>query len=69
MLLPTPVRFVKLVLDGNRPSVACPYLIGANLTALRKEDGGVRLIAVGGTLRWLVAKVAGKAVMEDMASL
>ena len=42
---------------------------GANLIALRKKDGGVRPIAVGCTLRRLVAKCANSSVEENMAKL
>ena len=37
--------------------------------ALNKKSGGVRPIAVGCTLRRLVAKVAGFSVVDDMAAL
>ena len=33
---------------------------------VRKKNRGIRPIAVGGTLRWLVAKIAGGKVMERM---
>ena len=39
------------------------------MTALSKEDGGVRPIAVGLTLRRLVAKVAGFQVRDEMSDL
>ena len=45
------------------------FFFGANLIALQKKDGGVRPIAVGCTLRRLVAKVAGGKVMDAMGSL
>ncbi len=37
--------------------------------ALQKKCGGIRPIAVGCTLRRLVAKVAGFSVVGDMAAL
>ena len=61
--------FIKLVLEGDVPVSARPYFFGANLVALGKKDGGVRPIAVGCTLRRLVAKVAGRGVMEEMGAL
>ena len=47
----------NLLLSGGVPCAVQPLLYGANLVALRKPDGGVRPIAVGNTLRRLVAKV------------
>ena len=42
---------------------------GANLIALNKKEGGVRPIAVGNTLRRLVAKCAGFLVRDEMSEL
>ena len=42
---------------------------GANFTALRKKDGEVHPIAVGCTLRRLVAKCASSSVKENMTNL
>ena len=46
-----------------------PFFFGASLVALKKKCGGVRPIAVGCTLRRLVAKIACKRVADDMAEL
>ena len=46
-----------------------PYFFGANLIALEKKGGGVHPIAVGGTLRRLIAKVAAMKVLEEMGAL
>ena len=46
-----------------------PFFFGASLVALRKKAGGVRPIAVGCTLRRLVAKVASGMVRDLMAHL
>ena len=46
-----------------------PFFLGANLTALTKTDSGVRPIAVGCTLRRLVAKTASMAVMNRMSEV
>ena len=46
----------NFVLTGEIHVEIRPFLFGASLTALNKKDGGVRLIAVGCTLHWLVAK-------------
>ena len=69
VLLPALTAFVQLVLEGRTPTFIRPYFFGANLTAISKSDGGVRPIAVGCTLRRLVAKVAGRKIMEEMGEL
>ena len=69
VLLPALASFTELVLSGNTPSLIRLYFFGATLIALRKKEGGVHPIAVGCTLRWLVAKVAGKKLMEEMGDL
>ena len=69
VLLPALTAFVQLVLEGRTPTFIRPYFFGANLTAIRKSDGGVRPIDVGCTLRCLVAKVAGRKIMEEMGEL
>ena len=51
------------------PDVVRPFFFGATLVALEKKSGGVRPIAVGCTLRRLVAKIAGQMVVDDMADL
>ena len=61
--------FAALVLSGEVPVSIRPFFFGANITALQKKDGGIRPIAVGCTLRRLVAKVAGARVMEEMGAL
>ena len=66
MLLQSLTAFTNLVLAGDIPVETRPFFFGASLTALNKKDGGVRPIAVGCTLRCLVAKVASRSVMERM---
>lgn len=61
--------FTNLVLAGNTPPQIGPIFFGASLTALNKKGGGIRPIAVGSTLRRLVAKTASMAVMEEMGNL
>jgi len=68
-LLTALAAFSTLVLEGRTPLPIRPFFFGASLTALNKKDGGIRPIAVGCTLRRLVAKIAGKMVVEDMAKL
>lgn len=49
-------RLVTKWVSGALPIAHSPYLCGANLTPLKKPDGGVRPVAVGETLRRLVGK-------------
>jgi hypothetical protein len=44
-----------------------PVFCGASLCALSKKDGEIRPIAVGETLRRLVAKAACKVVKSKMS--
>mgnify|MGYP003530166697 FL=1 len=62
-------RFVNLCLAGRVPTAVRPVFCGASLCALSKKDGGIRPIAVGCTLRRLVAKAACRAVKSKMAAL
>jgi hypothetical protein len=49
-------RFCHMWAHGLIPEEMAPVLCGANLTPLRKKDGGVRPIAVGEVLRRLACK-------------
>lgn len=68
-LLQSLASFSTLVLEGRVPLAIRPFFFGASLVALEKKSGGVRPIAVGCTLRRLVAKIACQMVVEDMADL
>ena len=68
-LVPALVSFTELVLNGKTPASIRPFFFGATLIALEKKGGGVRPIAVGGSLRRLIAKVAGMKVMNEMGGL
>ena len=61
--------FISHVLNGNIPVSIRPVFFGARLVALTKRNGGVRPIAVGLTLRRLVAKVAIHFVLDDVTNL
>jgi len=67
-LLKRLTEFSNLCLTGRVPAVVQPVFCGASLCALNKKDGGIRPIAVGSTLRRLIAKAACKAVMPKMAA-
>ena len=60
-------EFVNICLSGRTPTVIRPVFFGALLHALKKKDGGVRPIAVGCTLRRLIAKAACYSVSERIA--
>ena len=66
-LLSALASFFTLLLEGKTPLPIHPFFFGATLIALEKKGGGP--IAVGCTLRRLVAKIAGFRVLEDMATL
>ena len=56
--------FSNLVLSGGVPEDFRPFFFGANLFAFSKLKGGIRPIAVGKTLRRLVAKCAQRKLLE-----
>ena len=68
-LLQSLTTLTNLILAGKVPSDFRPIFFGASLTALRKKEGGIRPIAVGCTLRRLVAKCASKSVAEEMGKM
>ena len=61
-------EFANLCLAGDIPTAIQPIFCGASFCALTKKDGGIRPIAVGCTLRRLVAKTASKLVQEKMTA-
>ena len=61
-------EFTNLCLSGRVPAVVQPVFCGATLCAINKKDGGIRPIAVGNTLRRMIAKAACKAVTVKMAA-
>ena len=66
-LLTLLTQFTNLCLAGRVPAEIHPVFCGASLCTLNKKDGGIRPIAVGSTLRRLIAKTACKAVTVKMA--
>jgi hypothetical protein len=65
-LLSAVTEFSNLCLRGRVPVEIQPVFCGASLLALKKKDGGLRPIAVGNTLRRLVAKAACKLVTSKL---
>jgi len=68
-LLTSLQNFCNLLLSGNVPEHIKAILFGASLIALEKPSGGIRPIAVGMTLRRLVAKCAAHIVKEKIKSV
>ena len=68
-LLESLTKLVNLVLKGKIPDDIQPIFFGANLCALSKNDGGVRPIAVGTTLRRLITKVGFKPISQQLGLL
>lgn len=60
-------KLCNFLLRGMVHPQVCPYLYGASVCALEKKGGGIRPIAVGSTIRRLVAKLGCHAVRDDMA--
>ena len=69
LLLESITSFTNLVIRGDVPDVARPYFFGASLVALNKSSGSIRPIAVGCTLRRLVAKCPSSFVRDEMGAL
>jgi hypothetical protein len=58
----------NMMLRGEVPNCVLPYLYSARLCALEKPGGGIRPIAVGSTIRRLVAKASCKAISKTCGS-
>ncbi|XP_029657562.1 uncharacterized protein LOC115231754 [Octopus sinensis] len=59
-------RLCSRIVTGAIPAVARDLLFSANLTALRKSDGGLRPIAVGNVFRRLAAKIMSRRVIPQL---
>ena len=62
-------NLINLMLEGRTDKSIVPFLFGANLTALEKEGGDVRPIAIGNTLRRLAAKCISAKYAEDLKKI
>lgn len=59
-------KLSNFLLAGNLNEGMCELLYGASLCALVKKDGGIRPIAIGSTIRRLVAKIACYSVKQEI---
>ena len=60
---------INILLRGEAPDGARSFLSGASLTALPKDDGDLRPIAVGEVLRRLAGKCCANSVKDDMRDI
>ena len=58
----------NILLSGNLPIYARELIFAANLTALRKKDGGICPIAVGNVFRRLASKIIFCRVVNDLSN-
>jgi hypothetical protein len=68
LLLKALTDFTNLVLAGGCPTKVRQIFFGGNLIALSKKSGGIRPIAIGYTLRRLVAKCANRYATVKLAA-
>ena len=68
-LLNALTSLVNLILEGRTPPLIHCILFGAKLSALTKEKGGVRPIAVGGTIRRLASKCACQHALTSIPNI
>ena len=67
-LIQTLTSFTNHILNGNVPLSVQPVFFGATLIALRKREGGFFPIAVGQTLRHMVAKCVSQHAMHTVGA-
>ena len=60
---------INVIISNKLPTYVSPILLGANITALNKKDGGIRPIAVGETIRRIACKCALKRVEKSVSKL
>ena len=65
-LLSAVTSLCNFIVSGNMSSYARKFFFAANLTALRKKDGGIRPIAVGNVFRKLASKVVCRPVVQSI---
>ena len=68
-LLKQVTSLVNAILSNSLPQVIKPVILGANITALNKKNGGLRPIAVGDTFRRIACKCAMRQVESALATV
>ena len=58
-------KLINLIGDGKIPEPLRSFFYGAKLIALLKIDGGLRLIAIGRTLRRIASKCRGSKALSE----
>ena len=59
---------MQYIIKWQSPYLCSQLIFAANLTALRKKDGGIRLIAVGNGFRRLASKIISRRVVNDLSN-
>ena len=65
-LLSAVTSLCNFIVSGNMSSYARKFFFAANLTALRKKDGGIKPIVVGNVFRRLASKAACRPAIQSM---
>ena len=66
-LLTALTELCNAVIAGELPAHVTQAFFGASLTAIRKKDGGIRLVAVGSIYRRLASKIMAKRMASALA--
>jgi hypothetical protein len=69
LLLVQLTALVNRIVSNELPDYIRPVLLGANITALNKKNGGIRPIAVGETIRRVACKCVMRQVEPELSSL
>ena len=69
LLLTQLTALVNRIVCNQIPECIRPVLLGANITALNKKNGGIRPIAVGETLRRIACKCVMRQVEPTLVSI
>ena len=62
-------KSINRIVDGDVPSEIATVLFGANLTPLRKKDGGIRPIASGSVFRRLAGKIVSRRIQAQLGEV
>ena len=62
-------KTVNRIVNSDVPKEAAAVLFGANLTPLRKKDGGIRPIASGSVFRRLAGKIVSRRIQAQLGEV